>query len=340
MIARWPPPESTAREGVKAMAKRRCGAGTSIGVVVVTHRARAHLTRCLAPLFRSPLRPRVLVVNSSSGDGTVELARDLGAETLTVARQDFNHGLTRELARRRLGTEVVVMLTPDAYPLGDDFVARLTAPLRQGGASVAYGRQVAGEGMGLLERFGREFSYPATSHLRGAADWAEHGSYTRFCSNACAAWSSRALDAIGGFKPTLVSEETVAVAELLVRGERVAYVAEAVVEHAHRHDLAGAFRRQFDIGYTRRLHADLLLAGEGDGARGRRFAAMLLARARREAPGELPRILGQLAASWAGYRVGLLGHRLPRSLARCLSGQDYFWTSEAALPGGGALAPA
>ena len=112
--------------------ERPADADGSIGVVVVTHCARRHLPRCLPPLFRSPLRPRVLVVNSSSGDGTVELAQSLGAETLTVARPAFNHGLTRELARRRLGTDLVVMLTPDAYPLQDDFVERLTAPLRAG----------------------------------------------------------------------------------------------------------------------------------------------------------------------------------------------------------------
>jgi rhamnosyltransferase len=225
----------------------------SIGVVVVTHEARQHLTRCLPPLFRSRLRPRVLVVNSSSGDGTVELARTLGAETLVVPRHTFNHGLMRELARRRLGTGIVVMLTPDAYPSHDDFLERLTAPLRHGLAAVAYGRQVARQGADLVERAGRAFNYPAESQLRSLADWDRHGSYTHFCSNACAAWSSTALDAIGGFKPTLVSEETIAVAELLARGERIAYVADAVVEHSHAHSLRDAFRRQFDIGYARRV---------------------------------------------------------------------------------------
>ena len=100
-----------------------------------------------------------------------------------------------------------------------------------------------------------------------------------------------------------------------------------------------AFRRQFDIGYSRRIYDWLLLAGEGDEPRGRRFAAAVLRRARREAPAELPGIVAQLAASWLGYRVGLAGHRLPRGLARRLSGQDYFWTSDVAIAGGGALAP-
>jgi rhamnosyltransferase len=321
------------------MRERPADDAASIGVVVVTHRARQHLQRCLPPLHRSPLQPRVLVVNSSSDDGTVELAQALGAETLIVARSAFNHGLTRELARRRLGTEIVVMLSPDAYPVQDDFVERLTEPLRRGRAAVAYGRQVAGAGAGFLERAGRAFNYPQLSHVRGAAEWPEHGSYLRFCSNACAAWSNAALDAIGGFKPTLVSEETIAVAELLARGERIAYVAEAVVEHAHAHDLAGAFRRQFDIGYSRRIYDWLLLAGEGDEPRGRRFAATVLRQAGREAPRELPRLTALLAASWLGYRVGLAGHRLPRGLARRLSGQDYFWTSDVAIAGGGAWAP-
>jgi rhamnosyltransferase len=312
---------------------------TGVGVVVVTHRSREHLEHCLPLLLRSPLQPRVLVVNSSSGDGTVERARELGAETLVVPRRSFNHGLTRELARRRLGTSEVVMLTPDAYPCGEDFLERLTAPVRSGEAAVAYARQLATPVCGLMERIGREFSYPGRSHVRAACDWGRWGSYTRFCSNAAAAWSNAALDRIGGFKPTLVSEETIAVAELLAAGERVAYVAEAAVRHAHRYGPAGAFRRQFDIGYSRRLYDWLLLAREGDEPRGRQFARTVLVRACREAPAELPRTVALLAASWLGYRAGLVGPRLPAGLARRLSGQDYFWTSEVQVGGAGTLVP-
>ncbi len=124
------------------------GGTADVGVVVVTHRAREHLRHCLPPLLRSPLRPRVLVVNSSSGDGTVEEARRLGADVMVVPRREFNHGLTRERARAALGTPVVVMLTPDAYPVDDDFLERLTAPVREGVAAVSYGRQLARPGRG------------------------------------------------------------------------------------------------------------------------------------------------------------------------------------------------
>jgi rhamnosyltransferase len=269
----------------------------------------------------------------------VETAQALGAETLVVPRRAFNHGLTRELARRRLGTSICVMLTPDAYPVHDDFVDHLTAPIRLGAAAASYGRQLARTDAGVVERIGRDFNYPADSHVRCLADWPRFGSYTHFSSNACAAWSNPALDAIGGFKPTLVSEETIAVAELLARGESIAYVAEAVVEHSHPQTAAGAFRRQFDVGYTRRLYDWLLIARERDEVRGRRFADVVLREAGRAGPGALLPALAQLAGAWLGYRAGLLGPRLPRGIAQRLSGQDYYWTSDVVLDGSGALAP-
>ena len=299
----------------------------SLGVAVITHKAREHLQHCLPPLLRSALAPRVLVVNSSSGDGTVEEARRLGAEVLIVPRADFNHGLTRERARHFLGTSIVVMLTPDAYPTGEDFLERLTDPIRRGEAAVAYGRQLARPGAGLLERMGREFNYPPGSQLRSLADWPLYGSYTHFCSNACAAWSNRALDRIGGFRATLVSEETIAVAELLRRGERIAYVAEATVIHSHPLGLVGEFTRHFDIGYARRRFASLLRAGERDEVRGQAFARAALSHVLAEHPAELPRVAAQLAAKWLGYRLGLAGPALPLALAHRLSGQDYFWST-------------
>ena len=171
------------------------------------------------------------------------------------------------------------MLSPDAYPLARRFrrAAHRAACARARPPSPTAGRwRATAPASSSVSAASSTTRRPATS--AAPADWAEHGSYLRFCSNACAAWSNAALDAIGGFKPTLVSEETIAVAELLARGERIAYVAEAVVEHAHAHDVAGAFRRQFDVGYSRRIYDWLLLAGEGDEPRGRRFAAAVLRR--------------------------------------------------------------
>lgn len=296
-----------------------------IGVVIVTHRARDLLAGCFGPLRASPLRPRILVVNSSSDDGTVEKAQQLGAETWVVPRSSFNHGRTREFARRRLGTPIVVMLTPDAHALDHDFLERLTAPIRAGEAAVAYGRQVPRDGADAIEEFNREFNYPAASHIRSLTDWRHYGAYTHFCSNSCAAWSNAALDEIGGFPPTLVSEETIATAALLRRGHRIAYVAEARVRHSHGSGLLADFRRQFDTGYARRAYRDLLLSREPDEARGLAYTRALMAHLARTTPGLLPYATLHTAARYAGYRLGMAGARLPRRLKALISRQDYYW---------------
>jgi rhamnosyltransferase len=124
----------------------------SLGVAIVTHRAVSLLASCLAPLLESRSPPRLLVVNSSSSDGTVELAQKMGADVLVVPREEFNHGTTRELARKTLGTDIVVMMTPDARPQDSDLLAKLVRPILQGTASAAYARQVPHEGAGYFER--------------------------------------------------------------------------------------------------------------------------------------------------------------------------------------------
>lgn len=301
----------------------------SLGLVVVTHNARHHLAHCLPPLMGSPWQPRVLVVNSSSADGTVERARELGAETLVIPREEFNHGLTRERARRWLATDIVVFITPDAYPSAVDCLDKLTAPIRKGQAVVAYGRQLPRADADFIERFARRFNYPEESHQRSLEDWPRFGSYTHFCSNSWSAWSNAALDGIGGFQATLVSEETIAVAKLLQRGHKIAYVAEATVTHSHATDLGSDFKRQFDIGYARESHRALLLNQEPDERRGLCFVKRLLGTCLAERPALLPYAILDTAAKYLGYRLGLIGHRLPEAWRRRASGQDFYWTSTA-----------
>lgn len=239
----------------------KCTNTPSIGVAVITHKAKNHLPLCLPPLLQSSLKPRVLVVNSSSHDGTVETALELGAETLVIPRPDFNHGSTREKARKHLDTDIVVMITPDAYALDTHVLERLVKPIIEGKASISYARQIPHDGADFFESFHREFNYPSESHIRGIEEIGRYGVYTFFCSNSCAAYSNKALDEIGGFHSTLLGEDTVAVAKLLRKGHKIAYTAEAIVKHSHRYTLMQEFKRTFDTGLARAEYGHLLSGG-------------------------------------------------------------------------------
>lgn len=302
---------------------------TTIGVAVITHCARHHMERCLPPLLRSPLNPKVVVVNSSSQDGTVERAREMGADTLVIPRKEFNHGSTREKVRKYLGTDIVVMITPDAYAIDEHMLGHLIAPIQKGIASVSYARQLPHDGADFLESFARIYNYPKESHVRAIGHASQYGVYTLFCSNACAAYNNQALDEIGGFPTVLLGEDTFAVAKLLKRGHQIAYVAEALVKHSHRYSLLQEFRRNFDTGLARKLHEDLIREYGRDEKRGKEYVKQMCKQLWKEKPHLLPYAYLQTLAKFVGYKLGRRCVKAPLWIKKALSSQDFYWVSTA-----------
>jgi rhamnosyltransferase len=298
-----------------------------VGVALITHRALKHLPSCLPPLLASSLKPKVLVVNSSSGDGTVETAEKLGASTLVVPRKEFNHGLTREKARMALGTEIVVMMTPDAYPISNDTLDKLVAPILEGKASLAYGRQIPHAGAGFWEAFPRAFNYGKESHFRSLKDKEKWGSYSFFFSDSFAAYNNKALEEAGGFSEALTGEDAVACAKLLLQGHTAAYVAEAVVRHSHHYSLKEEFKRHFDTGLARFSQKELLFFCGSDLRRGSAYASALFAAILKEKNYQwLPYAFFHLAAKWSGYQLGARCTKAPLFVKKLFSSQEYYWS--------------
>jgi len=276
----------------------------SIGVFIPTFQARHHLPFCLPPLLQSPLKPRLLLLDSSSTDGTVEYAQQLGIETHVIPQHEFNHGLTREKGRRLLGTSIVVMMTQDAYATSSHMLNYLVDPLIKQQASIAYARQLPHPGADFFEAFAREYNYPDRSHIRGIQDFKQWGSYTFFCSNSCAAYSQSALDEIGGFSSILFGEDTIAVAKLLRQHHQIAYVAEAQVCHSHRYNLKQEFCRHFDMGLARQMYQELLAVKGEDTKRGHAYVKTMLKKLLKTYPQKIPYALLQTAAKFCGYQLG------------------------------------
>jgi rhamnosyltransferase len=297
----------------------------TVGVAVITHCAKKHLPYCLVPLLKSKLQPRVMVVNSTSNDGTVELAEQFGAETLVIPRAEFNHGETREKARKALGTDIVIMITPDAYVVNADALEKLIEPIVNGDAAVSYGRQIAHDGAGFFERFHRDFNYPSESHVRGLEDLSVYGPYTFFCSNSFAAYSNSAMDEIGGFDHVLLGEDTVAVSKLLRRGHKIAYVADAVVQHSHAYTLEQEFRRTFDTGLARKGYQHYFEGAPSDTKRGLQYTKKMFSELSRQSPSLIPYGLTQTIVRYVAYKVGQASVHAPIWLKKKLSSQDFYW---------------
>ncbi|MBA3721816.1 MAG: glycosyltransferase [Parachlamydiaceae bacterium] len=299
----------------------------SIGVIIPTYQGAKHLSHCLPYIMQSSLKPRVLIIDSSSNDNTIEIAKQWGAETIVIPQNEFNHGLTREIGRQHLKTDIVVMMTQDAYATSPQMLEHLVRPLIEKRGSVSYARQLPHLGAGFFESFPRYFNYPEKSHIRGIDNLSEYGVYTFFCSNSCAAYLNSALDEVGGFPSVLFGEDTAVVAKLLNRHHKIAYVANAEVRHSHHYSLLQEFKRHFDIGLARQEYGHLISAGGKDSKRGTAYAKEMFKQLVKKHPEKIPYSILQLTLKWLGYKIGQASTNAPVWFKRKLSSQSFYWNS-------------
>lgn len=297
-----------------------------IGIFIPTLNASKHLEKCLLPLLQSPYAEnyKILVYDSSSTDGTQDQLKKWKVPFRVVDPKFFDHGMTREEARKELGCEIVVYLTQDAYPFSDS-IEKLVEPLRSGMADAAYGQQIPRAGSELLESFPREFSYPDQSMLKSFRDRMHLGLRVYMCSNSFAAYRSSALDKVGGFPKCIFGEDFLVAARLLQDGSSVAYVAQAKVEHSHVFRALGEFRRNFDIGVMHVLNPWLFEGLPKQDSSGGKFAKALLSRSLKKGPLAFAKAVMYLALRLFGYRLGRMYRWLPVRLAQKLSYNVNYW---------------
>jgi rhamnosyltransferase len=114
-------------------------------VIIPTRNAGPGFEKVLAAVCgqRSNFAYEVLVVDSGSSDGTLELARRYSARTMSIPRSEFNHGGTRNLGISEARGEYVAMIVQDAVPADGSWlqalVENLAADERVAGA---YSRQI------------------------------------------------------------------------------------------------------------------------------------------------------------------------------------------------------
>lgn len=303
----------------------------SVGLIIPTLNAGQRFAQCLTAITTQSFQPsRLLVVDSDSNDGTAELAVIHGFEVIHIARSQFNHGATRQLAVEHLAEcDILIFLTQDAILSSDDSLLCLIRAFRDESIAVAYGRQVPHIGATPIESHARIFSYGDTDLYKDLAYASIHGSNVFFCSNSFAAYRRSSLKQIGGFNPTLILGEDMEFAARAIRaGLTNYYCASATVRHSHDYTFSQTFRRYFDIGVFDAENAWMREEFGSHAGKGSRFVASEVSYLWRHAPVQLPRAFLQTCAKFIGYRLGRAYSVLPRRVVRHLSLQSHHWVHD------------
>lgn len=191
-----------------------------------------------------------LIIDSSSDDETVSISLENGYKVISIKREDFNHGATRQLGvELAKESEIIIFMTQDAVLATPTSLENIINCFEDSGVGAAYGRQLPRCGSDPIESHARFFNYPSQSNVKTIHDAKIFGIKTAFISNSFAAYRRSALQSIGGF-PTdvILGEDTYVAAKMLLNNWTIFYCSEAEVYHSHSYNYVQEFQRYFDIG--------------------------------------------------------------------------------------------
>ncbi|PZR66947.1 MAG: glycosyl transferase family 2, partial [Solirubrobacterales bacterium] len=163
-----------------------------ISVVIPVKDGGADLSRCLGAIESQVIgdEVEVVIVDSGSTDGSVELARAHGACVREIAPHEFSHGAARNVGARAATGDLLVFISQDAYPVDEHWLERLTRPLRaQSDVAGVYGRQLPHSGARPPEVYFLDFLYGPRARRQRAPAVADLSMEATLFSNVNAAMS-------------------------------------------------------------------------------------------------------------------------------------------------------
>ena len=268
-----------------------------------------------------------IIIDSGSTDDTVDEAKKYGFDVVTISPAEFNHGRVRQqLAGLSGEADICVFLTQDAILASPDGLLNLVDAFRDPQVGMAYGRQLPHKNARALESHARLFNYPPESSVRSFADKERLGFKVFFCSNSFAGYRKSALFQVGGFPPdSIMGEDALVSARMLLEGFKVAYVAQAQVYHSHSYTFKEEFKRYFDTRVFHEQNKWLIHNYGKPTGEGIKYLKSEVNYTIRSHPQSLLRLAGSTFAKWLGYSSGKYYQKIPGKMLKKISMHNLYW---------------
>ncbi|MBE6691380.1 MAG: hypothetical protein E7590_08925 [Ruminococcaceae bacterium] len=248
---------------------------------------------------------KVVFPITEEGDlsAVIQKIRQAGFSYFLVPKSEFSHSLTREKAIiEYCESDVVLMMSQDVRFAMDVAVYELVSTISEQ-TVFAYGRQISAKRS--IERYTREKNYGKNSRTVTAIDVEELQLSAFFASDAFSAYHRPTFLALGGYDHVhmMMSEDMYYAKKVIDAGYGKAYVAEAVVEHAHDYSYKELYNRYRSTGKWFAEHPEFDNYKTTDS--GLKLAKYVFARAVRER--NIPvllRFFPDMASRYLGMRRG------------------------------------
>ncbi len=299
-----------------------------VSIIIPTYNAESYLVKLLAKIEEQTIDFELIIIDSSSADNTVEIAKKYTNNIIVIPQSEFDHGGTRTKAAKTASGGIIVFLTQDALLADENSIETLVKVFNNSKIGAAYGRQLPYEDASLFGSHLREFNYATKSYIRTIEDRDKYGIKTAFLSDSFAAYRRSTLESIGWFKDGLiVGEDSYAGAKIVLSNWALAYVAEAKVYHSHSYTIMQEFRRYFDIGVFHKRESWILEEfGKAEGEGGRYVKSELSYLLKRKEYFKIPEFFMRNAMKYLGYKLGYNHLKLSKKLSKKFSMHKSWWS--------------
>jgi rhamnosyltransferase len=306
-----------------------------ISIIIPTWKASNCLPSLLASLVSQTVKDyELIVVDSSSEDNTIDIAESYNANVIIIRRSQFDHGATRTLAAKEAKGDIIIYLTQDALLCDEYAIENIIKPFSKDSQIVAvFGRQLPYPNASVFAQHLRLFNYSDTSYVRVISDREKYGIKTVFFSDSFSAYRKAALEEIGYFKNGLIfGEDTCAAADLLLKDQKIAYVANAKVFHSHNYTIYQDFRRYFDMGVFHRSEDWLSKEfGKAEGQGLKYIKSEITFLVKRKRFDLFPEFVLRILAKYLGYKLGGQYIYFPRYVNKKFSINQQWWNKATVL---------
>ena len=299
-----------------------------VDVLIPVYRPDGKLTELLKRLKMQnyPIH-RVILMNTEEKHFPTELTGIWDrVEVYHLAKEEFDHGGTRDRGVRMSTADLVLCMTQDAMPADETLIEELVKPFDDPEVWAAYARQLPNEDCRDVEKYTRSFNYPEQSMVKTKEDLDRLGIKTFFCSNVCAAWRREKYLELGGFvKHTIFNEDMILAGTMIKQGGKIAYCAKAKVIHSHNYSAFQQFHRNFDLAVSQTMYPEVFggIRSESEGIKLVKKSLSYCIKIGK--PWLMIQVVTQSAGKLLGYKVGQRYRSLPMWLILRCTMSPSFW---------------
>ena len=299
-----------------------------VDVLIPVYRPDGKLTELLKRLKMQnyPIH-RVILMNTEEKHFPAELTGIWDrVEVYHLAKEEFDHGGTRDRGVRMSTADLVVCMTQDAMPADETLIEELVKPFDDPAVWAAYARQLPNEDCREVEKYTRSFNYPEQSMVKTKEDLDRLGIKTFFCSNVCAAWRREKYLELGGFvKHTIFNEDMILAGTMIKQGGKIAYCAKAKVIHSHNYSAFQQFHRNFDLAVSQTMYPEVFggIRSESEGIKLVKKSLSYCIKIGK--PWLMIQVVTQSAGKLLGYKMGQRYRSLPMWLILRCTMSPSFW---------------